>query len=351
MGDEDETTELVSLPARRSRLVLVFAAMAGAGTVVAVAVLVLGMRTRPESKEDALTLYQVARELQQAGESTSALQMIERARAVAETPRALRQIEELAREIRAAPLLARARESIDKRDYEGARVQLESVFKEDPENEEAQLLMRIVQTSGRGDVSGAAATAAPRSRAEAPAVVRERTSAEVDRPLAADRQPIATNGRSASAGHGAAGNGRRAASSGGRRRAAALYVDSSEPATLYVDGARRGRTPGSLVLPPGTHLIELVSTRDPKLRANRRVVLAAGRSLTLRVELPQAPPADPSAALSSPAEPAANAELEEKGQEAKGKGEAREPPERRTSAEDRELDRMPPTDNINPWSR
>jgi len=308
---DEESTELVAMPTRKSRTVLLVAAGAGAALVIALAWLFFGLKPAQEHKEDALTLYQVAKELYGSGEYDAALQMLARARRVASGPRATRQIDELERQVRTAPRLERAQRLINEKSYAAAKVEIRAVLVEDPGNEKALLLSRLI--AGK---EGAVAVQTRRAPAPAPG-----PATDVVKPV---EQPQPSRPKRSR---------RRVA----RRRRATLHVDSSVEGYVFIDGSKRGRSPLAVPLGPGAHTVELVSLIDPNLRVRKRVYMPAGRSARLRLELaspartlePKAPQGSPSADP-KPAQPADTTQ-----------GGTRVAPE----------PGMPPTDNIDPWSR
>lgn len=305
---DEESTELVAMPTRKSRTVLLVAAGAGAALVIALALLFFGLKPAQEHKEDALTLYQVAKELYGSGEYDAALQMLARARRVASGPRATRQIDELERQVRAAPRLERAQRLINDKSYAAANVEIRAVLAEDPENEKALLLSRLI--------AGKQATVAVKVRRPPPTAPGPAT--DVVKPAAVQPPPPSRPKRPR----------RRAA----RRRRANLHVDSSVEGYVFIDGSKRGRSPLTVSLSPGAHTVELVSLIDPNLRVRKRVYMPAGRSARLRLEL--ANPArtfEPKAPQQADPKPTGPADAT--------KGGTRVAPE----------PGMPPTDNIDPW--
>jgi hypothetical protein len=64
-----------------------------------------------------------------------------------------------------------------------------------------------------------------------------------------------------------------------------VRVETNEPATVFVDGKPAGQTPANLSLRLGMHTIEVRADRDGNVRAQRRVMVAAGVASTVELKL------------------------------------------------------------------
>jgi tetratricopeptide (TPR) repeat protein len=337
--EQHERTELVAVRRRSPKVALLIAGLAGTATVLVIALLALALRDNADEAEDPLTLYQIAVELHEAGELDSALAILKRARVAAETPRAIRQIEQLQRRIEVAPLVEQAQKLADEQDYARARRALHNVLQRDPKNDKALVMLRLLPAVERdGTRAASAQEAAEPAETGAPAETGD-TAEMGDPAVEPASEPSATTAEGT------------------------LYVRSRVEGTLYVDGRRRGRVPGVIKLAPGSHLVAVAWPGELAQRKRRRVALEPGQSLTVQIHPPNASTSAESTDRSSAQETRANSEnpadaLVTEGLEAEqapAEVTAREsrpevtPPDAGDVSQ-RQQDEFPLTDNMDPWA-
>jgi outer membrane biosynthesis protein TonB len=94
--------------------------------------------------EDPLVLFQVAKEFHEMGEDEEALKVINRARRQTKHVRSLKELDQLEQQIVLGPKLRRAERLIKEKIFDEARAQLNVILREYPDNEQANLLMKLI---------------------------------------------------------------------------------------------------------------------------------------------------------------------------------------------------------------
>lgn len=256
-----------------------------AGIAVALligAVLRQGLKSRdvpppPAQPEDALTLYQVAKEYYARGDERTAMTVLNRARKATSSTRALEEIDQLEREINLSPRLAHVRDLLDQGRIELARAGLNALRAELPGNDRVATLTRLFEARV-GGAAGAGAQPAPAGGPGPAAVGGTATATPADRAasIEAGRQVL----RQAAAS--AARRGRRGGGPAESAGAAVLRVESEEPGVVSVDGRVYGVTPIVTTVTPGRHAVTFAPQHDASARITRRVLVAAGYETAFR---------------------------------------------------------------------
>jgi hypothetical protein len=145
-SDRPEVTVHVSNQ-KRSRnnklpLLMVAAVLLLAGGVIIA--LTLSQKDDEGKPEDPLVLFQVAKEFHAMGEDEEALKVIRRARRQTKHVRSLKELDQLEQQIVLAPKLRRAERLIKDETFGEAREQLNVILREYPDNEQANLLMKLI---------------------------------------------------------------------------------------------------------------------------------------------------------------------------------------------------------------
>jgi len=269
-------------PKRPARLLPLIGAITLVASI-AVAALILSVKPPADQAEDPLALYQVAKELQANGDNEAALQILQRARQSTDYPRALQQIEELERTVRVAPRLQQVELEAKRGEFEAAHRLLDQVLAEDPTNDTANLLAKLLpelERKSRNDPTQSTSTDA----VDPPAIAATHLAHQPASPpkAAPRRQQRAKHRPERRASERTRRSTPRPTPRRTRERAAArhngsVYVDSAAGATVVVDGIDTDqRTPVMLSLPPGTHTIEIVPLQDTSVRLSKQTTVQSG---------------------------------------------------------------------------
>ncbi|MBK8480772.1 MAG: hypothetical protein IPL40_06315 [Proteobacteria bacterium] len=240
----------------------------------------------PAPAEDALTLYQVAKEYYARGDERTAMTVLGRARKATSSARALEEIEQLEREINLSPRLAHARDLLDQGRIELARAALDALRAELPGNARVATLGRLFDaragtnagaTPNAGAVSGSSSGSGSGSdNASGNGSGNGSGNEERAASIAAGRQIL----RQAAAA--AVRRSRRSSSSADSAGAAVLRVESEEPGVVSVDGRVQGVTPVVMTVPAGRHVVTFAPQHDASARITRRVAVTAGYETAFR---------------------------------------------------------------------
>lgn len=230
----------------------------------------------PAPAEDALTLYQVAKEYYARGDERTAMTVLARARKATSSARALEEIEQLEREINLSPRLAHARDLLEQGRIELARAALDALRAELPGNTRVATLARLFEA--RTGAAAGATTKGTAAGGTAPGTEAATTPSDDERAasIAAGRQAL----RQAAAA--AARRSRRSSSSPDSAGAAVLRVESEEPGVVSVDGRVQGVTPVVMTVSAGRHVVTFAPQHDASARITRRVAVTAGYETAFR---------------------------------------------------------------------
>lgn len=225
------------------------------------------------------TKLAMAKELVEQGRTERALAVLEEVRKGTTDQELLKVATALELEVRASPLIRKARASIRTGKWQEAANFLDQVLIMDPHHKDAKKLMpkveRGLKRKGRTAVSGrakrrAAMLAAARERAARERAARERAARAARAKAAAPKEAV-------------------------------LQISSKPAATAYVDGIHRGETPlRGIKLPPGTHLVTLKG--DGLKTYTTQVALAPGQVRSLEIHL-ETKTVTPPAVATKPTEP------------------------------------------------
>ncbi len=261
--------------------------LVGSGAVLLVVVgLLVFFLTRSPAAEQPMDAYLTAKSLLEQGKDMEAAAAVSRARKIASDPRHLELLGELEKEIEQAPRLKIAAQLLESKQYPAAGQVLREVIKTHPKSERAKTMLASLEAAQARAESTATRSAQPASSPSTtapPLVVPSQPRHPARRPAGHPKQvaappspapapapapaPTPAPAPAPSADHGQ------------------VRVEASEAATVYVDGKAAGRAPANLSLRPGMHTVEVRADRDGSVRAQRRVMVAAGMSSTVELKL------------------------------------------------------------------
>ncbi|MBK6848436.1 MAG: hypothetical protein IPG96_13225 [Proteobacteria bacterium] len=231
----------------------------------------------PAPAEDALTLYQVAKEYYARGDERTAMTVLGRARKATSSARALEEIDQLEREINLSPRLAHVRDLLDEGRIALARAGLDALRAELPGNARVATLTRLFEARLAGGATAAPVTTGRPPATDGTPAAAAATPDDRAATIAAGRQ-ILRQASAAAARRGRRGGGPAVDNAG----AAVLRVESEEPGVVSVDARVYGVTPALITVSPGRHVVTFAPQHDASARITRRVLVAAGYETAFR---------------------------------------------------------------------